>query len=69
MSHIELNSILNLVAYLDPGSGSILIQLIISVLIGVGFFFRSKLGKLKNLFSKTSDEPDEEDHEDDKEIK
>jgi len=48
MSQIEINSILNLIAYLDPGSGSILIQLIISVLIGVGFF-SIKIGEVKKF--------------------
>ena len=58
-------SITLLIAYLDPGSGSLFIQILISALIGIGFFFRSKLGKLKNLFRKKTDEGDLNDLGDD----
>ena len=59
--NLELSSILGLLmAYLDPGSGSILIQVIISALIGAGFFLRSRFGKLKKLFTKNSDETAED---------
>lgn len=66
MDQIHLNSVFALMlAYLDPGSGSILIQLLISVLIGVGVFFRAKFGKLGNIFKKKTDAPTEEELEDD----
>jgi hypothetical protein len=39
-------------AYLDPGSGSFLIQILIAVLIGVGVAVRASWGKIKNLFGK-----------------
>ena len=43
-------------AYLDPGSGSVVLQIILAVLLGLGFIFRSALGKfvafIKRLFKK-----------------
>ena len=50
-------------AYLDPGSGSILIQLLLAAILGLGVMFRSQLANLKNLFggkSKTDEEQDDE---------
>jgi hypothetical protein len=40
--------------YLDPGSGSFLLQLLIGSLLGAAFIFRSTLSKIKNLFTKKS---------------
>ena len=37
-------------AYLDPGSGSILIQLLIAGALGAGFLLRNSWGKVKALF-------------------
>lgn len=39
-------------AYLDPGSGSYLIQIIIASLAGAGFFLKTNWQKVKNIFSK-----------------
>ena len=53
-------------AYLDPGSGSILIQLLIAGLLGAAFILRSSWGKIKSFFRRdTLDETDtpEDDHE------
>ena len=51
-------------AYLDPGSGSILIQLLIAGLLGAGFVLRSSWGRIKAFFRRESpeetDEPDDE---------
>ena len=52
-------------AYLDPGSGSIFIQLLISAIVGAGFFLRAKFGSFKNIFKKTSDETEKEEKIDD----
>ena len=52
-------------AYLDPGSGSLFIQLLISSLAGVGLYFLSKLRIVKNIFRKNSTEIEEDDIEDD----
>ena len=51
-------------AYLDPGSGSFLIQLLIAGLVGAGFFIKMSWKKIKAFFTRsqpTSDEvkPDE----------
>jgi hypothetical protein len=46
-------------AYLDPGSGSFLIQLLIAGLVGVGFLVKAYWKKIKRLFNRN--EPDKED--------
>jgi hypothetical protein len=48
--------------YLDPGSGSILVQLILAVLLGSGIFLRTQWSKIKSLFK--GDDPSEEDADD-----
>lgn len=48
--------------YLDPGSGSFLIQLAIAALLGLGIAIRASWGRIKGWFgskSKTDDEDDE----------
>ena len=51
-------------AYLDPGSGSILIQLLLAAILGLGVMFRSQLANLKNLFGgKKTDDEDQDDEE------
>jgi hypothetical protein len=37
-------------AYLDPGSGSILVQLLIAALLGIGIAMRASWGKIKGWF-------------------
>ncbi len=39
-------------AYLDPGSGSMLIQVLLAALLGVGFAVKVYWRKIKALFSK-----------------
>ena len=39
-------------AYLDPGSGSYLTQILIASLFGAGYLTKAYWGKLKNIFSK-----------------
>lgn len=51
-------------AYLDPGSGSILIQVLISALVGIGFFVRAKWGQIKSIFRKNPPETQKEKVED-----
>lgn len=41
-----------LCAYLDPGTGSIIIQVVIAGLFGVIFVIKLFWGKIKNLFKK-----------------
>lgn len=50
-------------AYLDPGSGSIIIQLILAALLGIGVFVRSQWSKIKSLFGKKDSHNEDEDQE------
>ena len=47
--------------YLDPGSGSFLLQLLIACLAGVGIFIGSQWAKIKRLFGKKKDRPSPDD--------
>jgi hypothetical protein len=49
-------------AYLDPGSGSFLVQLAIAALLGLGVAFRASWGKIKGWFgSKPKTDEDDDD--------
>ncbi len=52
-------------AYLDPGSGSILIQLLIASLLGAALVLRNSWGRIisffKRVFSKSEPAPDDGD--------
>ncbi len=54
------------VLYLDPGTGSILIQLSVAALLGAGLFLRSQWTKIKQMFGKDTPETEiiNEDEED-----
>ena len=39
-------------AYLDPGTGSLLLQLLIGALIGAGLLLRSRWAQLRRIFTK-----------------
>lgn len=39
-------------AYLDPGSGSYLVQILIASAAGAGYFLKMNWGKIKNFFLK-----------------
>ena len=45
--------------YLDPGSGSFLIQLIIASLLGAAFVLRTSWSKIKSFFKRTPDETED----------
>ena len=62
LTHTLLSGFGNELAYLDPGSGSFLIQLLIAALLGAGIALRASWGKIKKYFGiKTEmDEDDEE---------
>jgi len=45
-------------AYLDPGSGSFIIQVLIASLVGIGFALRGYWGKFLGLFQKKANEED-----------
>lgn len=49
--------------YLDPGSGSFLLQLLVAALLGLGVAVRASWGKIKGWFGvkpKTDDDDDAE---------
>ena len=50
-------------AYLDPGSGSFLLQLLIAGLLALGIAFRASWSKIKTLFTRKNKEADDEDEE------
>jgi uncharacterized membrane protein len=50
--------------YLDPGSGSLLIQLLIAALAGLAIFFGSNWRKIKRLFKKDKTKDAESANED-----
>lgn len=52
--------------YLDPGSGSFLIQLAIAALLGLGIAFRASWSKIKGWFGikpKPTEDDDESENE------
>jgi hypothetical protein len=49
--------------YLDPGSGSFLIQLIIASLLGAALVFRTSWGRIKNFFKRDQAEMPEDEAE------
>jgi hypothetical protein len=55
--------------YLDPGSGSFLLQLLIAGLAGLGIAIGSQWSKIKRLISRKKngavEEPDDDDEDDD----
>ena len=38
----------HLLAYIDPGSGSLIIQVVIATLVAIPIFFRSQIGRFVN---------------------
>ena len=46
-------------AYVDPGTGSYVYQMIIAALVGVGFAVKIYWGKIKSFFSNPSSEGQE----------
>jgi hypothetical protein len=46
-------------AYLDPGSGSVLIQLLIAGLLGAAFILKVSWSKIKAFFSRSKTPKDE----------
>ena len=39
-------------AYLDPGSGSIILQLLLAAIMGLGFVLRTQWNKIKRLLTR-----------------
>ena len=52
---VLLNSVAKpALAYVDPGSGLLLLQILVSTLAGVSFFLRKKIRSLIGFFGKSS---------------
>ena len=43
-------------AYIDPGSGSLIIQAVIATIVAVPFFFRQQLGRVVRAVRRGNDE-------------
>ena len=41
--------------YLDPGSGSVLLQMVLAAILGLGVILRTQWGKIKSLFKRNDD--------------
>ena len=54
------------VPYLDPGSGSFLLQLAIAALLGLGVALRASWGKIKGWFGIKPKPKDDDDDSDEK---
>jgi hypothetical protein len=50
--------------YLDPGSGSILIQMIIAAILGAGVLVRSQWSRIKKWLGRGNDSANENDETD-----
>ena len=51
-------------AYLDPGSGSFILQILIASLVGIGFALRSYWGKIIRLFRKNGSDAEASEDDD-----
>lgn len=64
LTNVLLSGFGDKLAYLDPGSGSFILQLLIATLLGVGIALRASWGKIKGLFGiKSEADEDVEDEE------
>jgi len=48
--------------YLDPGSGSILVQMLVAAVLGAGLLIRSQWAKIKQMLGMSSTEEKQEDN-------
>jgi hypothetical protein len=49
--------------YIDPGSGSYLVQVIIAAVLGVAFYFKTGWNWIKSFFVKSSLKKNEDENE------
>lgn len=49
--------------YLDPGSGSILLQILLAAILGAGVILRTQWSKIKSLFGRKDASKEDEDNE------
>ena len=45
-SFIGVRGLMDFLAYIDPGSGSLIIQAVIASVVAIPFFFRQQIGRL-----------------------
>lgn len=45
--------------YLDPGSGSLLVQLLLAAILGLGVILRTQWAKIKSLFGRNKESEEE----------
>jgi hypothetical protein len=64
LTHALFSGFGNNLAYLDPGSGSFLIQLLIAALLGAGIAVRAYWGKIKGIFGIKSEVDEDAEDED-----
>ncbi len=64
---VFLSGLADKLKYLDPGSGSILIQLLIAAAAGLGIALAASWKRIKRLFSKNKNTPPAEEPEDEDE--
>tara|TARA_B110000003_G_C16283668_1_gene392042 strand:- start:67 stop:321 length:255 start_codon:yes stop_codon:yes gene_type:complete len=57
---ISISFTSNAYAYLDPGTGGLIVQILIASLIGVGVFFKNIKIKFLEFFKKNKKENDED---------
>jgi hypothetical protein len=57
-------SFVAILAYLDPGSGSFLLQLAIATIVGLAVVLRTQWAKIKKLFGGKSQTSEDEDSDD-----
>ena len=53
--------IIQIFLYIDPGSGSYLVQVIVAAALGVAFFFRNIKTYIKSFFTRSSRKTNETD--------
>ncbi|MFT3750751.1 MAG: hypothetical protein QM768_20735 [Agriterribacter sp.] len=51
---------LNNLLYIDPGSGSYIVQVIVAAVLGVAFYFKTFVAWIKNLFGEKRNTSGEE---------
>ena len=44
-----------MLAYIDPGSGSLIIQVVIATLVAIPIFFRTQIGRIVNRVRRRDD--------------
>ncbi len=55
---------MDIFAYIDPGSGSYLVQVIVAAVLGISFYFKSLMAWVKSIFGikpKTQDKDQKSD--------